>query len=309
MRMREFTWVCIAPFFHEILRCADGGCIRHEHQLTLFTRHFCCLPSHLLFFGIKLEALVKGATVLLQVLLLLVPDAVCVLHHLLLDAAKQTEANISNQWQNFVYAFRCKTGLAWFLTVLGGEGDTLDHRHLIKLWVCVSLVSRVLFWKNKPAQCLPFLGSVFPLDNKLHMRWSPWATEFQSSMVQEEKKTTVQIYTHLSVILILSQQTELLWWQWVFLYLGSFIVSLFYSTHIDSGSRQTHTNHSWPCIMHYLANTCCEVAKCSFCISGINFTASTQITSVFHRQTAWSGGSHDNFDLFWAGADLADHCW
>lgn len=45
---------------------------------------------YLLFFGIQLEALVQRAAVLLQVLLLLIPHALRVFHHLLLDAAKQT---------------------------------------------------------------------------------------------------------------------------------------------------------------------------------------------------------------------------
>lgn len=46
--------------------------------------------SHLFFFGIQLEALVQGTAMLLQVLLLLIPHALCIFHHLFLDAAKQT---------------------------------------------------------------------------------------------------------------------------------------------------------------------------------------------------------------------------
>lgn len=44
---------------------------------------------HLFFFGVQLEALVQGAAMLLQMLLLLIPHALCIFHHLFLDAAKE----------------------------------------------------------------------------------------------------------------------------------------------------------------------------------------------------------------------------
>lgn len=46
--------------------------------------------SHLFFFGVQLEALVQGAAMLLQMLLLLIPHTLCIFHHLFLDAAKET---------------------------------------------------------------------------------------------------------------------------------------------------------------------------------------------------------------------------
>lgn len=49
----------------------------------------CHLTGYLLLFGVELEALVQCAAVVLDMLLLLIPHALCVLHHLLLDVAKQ----------------------------------------------------------------------------------------------------------------------------------------------------------------------------------------------------------------------------
>lgn len=49
---------------------------------------FLCL--YLFFFGVQLKALVQGAAVLLNVVLLLSTNAFRVLHHLLLDITKQT---------------------------------------------------------------------------------------------------------------------------------------------------------------------------------------------------------------------------
>lgn len=50
----------------------------------------CHLPGYLLLFGVELEALVQCAAVVLDMLLLLlIPHALCVLHHLLLDVAEQ----------------------------------------------------------------------------------------------------------------------------------------------------------------------------------------------------------------------------
>lgn len=49
----------------------------------------CCLTEYLLLFGVELEALIQCAAVLLDVLLLLIPHALRILHHLLLDVAKQ----------------------------------------------------------------------------------------------------------------------------------------------------------------------------------------------------------------------------
>ena len=53
--------------------------------------------THLLLFGVELEALVQGAAVLLHMLLLLVPHALCVSHHLLLDVPKQAEVQNRNK--------------------------------------------------------------------------------------------------------------------------------------------------------------------------------------------------------------------
>lgn len=56
---------------------------------------------YLFFFGIQLEALVQGAAMLLQVLLLLIPHALRIFHHLLLDAAKQTGGQTRTSGRNF----------------------------------------------------------------------------------------------------------------------------------------------------------------------------------------------------------------
>lgn len=45
--------------------------------------------SNLFLFGVELEALVQGAAVLLDVLLLQTPHALGVLHHLLVDVTEQ----------------------------------------------------------------------------------------------------------------------------------------------------------------------------------------------------------------------------
>lgn len=95
--------IFIVSFFNDILKCR-----------VLFNRVEAevvyCHLSHLFFFGIKLEAFVQGAIVLLQVLLLLAPHTLCVFHHLLMDAAKQTEANtvcaVSMRLLNCVFALR-----------------------------------------------------------------------------------------------------------------------------------------------------------------------------------------------------------
>ena len=46
------------------------------------------MHGHLFLFGVQLEALIQSAAVLLQMLLLLVPHTLCILHYLLLDTAK-----------------------------------------------------------------------------------------------------------------------------------------------------------------------------------------------------------------------------
>lgn len=45
--------------------------------------------GHLLLFCVELEALVQRAAVLLEMLLLLTAHALCIRHHLVLDAAKE----------------------------------------------------------------------------------------------------------------------------------------------------------------------------------------------------------------------------
>lgn len=55
----------------------------------------------LFFFGVQLEALVQGAAMLLQVLLLLIPHALRIFHHLLLDAAKQTGGQARTSGRSF----------------------------------------------------------------------------------------------------------------------------------------------------------------------------------------------------------------
>lgn len=47
------------------------------------------LTGYLLLFGVELEALIQCAAVVLDMLLLLIPHALSVLHHLLLDVPKQ----------------------------------------------------------------------------------------------------------------------------------------------------------------------------------------------------------------------------
>ncbi len=49
----------------------------------------CFCVSYLFFFGVELKALIQGAAVLLNVVLLLSTNAFWVLHHLLLDVTKQ----------------------------------------------------------------------------------------------------------------------------------------------------------------------------------------------------------------------------
>lgn len=60
-----------------------SGLLMSRQQLT------CHLTGYLLLFGVELEALVQCAAVVLDMLLLLIPHALCVLYHLLLDVAKQ----------------------------------------------------------------------------------------------------------------------------------------------------------------------------------------------------------------------------
>lgn len=48
------------------------------------------VDAYLFFLGVKLEAFVQSAAVLLLMELLLQPHAFCILNHFLLDVAKQT---------------------------------------------------------------------------------------------------------------------------------------------------------------------------------------------------------------------------
>lgn len=50
------------------------------------------LFDYLFLFGVELETLIQGAAVLLDMLLLLIPHALCILHHLLLNVPKQAAA-------------------------------------------------------------------------------------------------------------------------------------------------------------------------------------------------------------------------
>ena len=45
---------------------------------------------YLLLFGVKIETLIQGAAVLMDVLLL-IPHILCILHHLLLNVTKETD--------------------------------------------------------------------------------------------------------------------------------------------------------------------------------------------------------------------------
>lgn len=49
--------------------------------------------GYLLLFGVELEALVQSAAVLLDMLLMLIPHTLCVLHHLLVNITKQAAAS------------------------------------------------------------------------------------------------------------------------------------------------------------------------------------------------------------------------
>lgn len=51
---------------------------------------------HLLLFGVKIETLIQGAAVLMDVLLL-IPHILCILHHLLLNVTKQTDKKKKNK--------------------------------------------------------------------------------------------------------------------------------------------------------------------------------------------------------------------
>lgn len=100
--------IFIVSFLNDILKC--GVLFNREEVEVVY-----CHLSHLFFFGIKLEAFVQGAVVLLQVLLLLAPHTLCVFHHLLMDAAKQTEANtvcvVGMRLLNCVSAVRISGGV------------------------------------------------------------------------------------------------------------------------------------------------------------------------------------------------------
>lgn len=87
---------------HNMASSSHGHCcvseqLTAEHGLMISSKRenrcvcFLLHSAHLLLFGIELEALVQGAAVLLEMLLLLIPNALSVLHHFLLDAAKQAE--------------------------------------------------------------------------------------------------------------------------------------------------------------------------------------------------------------------------
>lgn len=52
------------------------------------TKAYCIPLTYLFFFGVQLKALIQGTAMLLKVLLLLVPHALCIFHYFLLDAAK-----------------------------------------------------------------------------------------------------------------------------------------------------------------------------------------------------------------------------
>ena len=79
------------------LRNPDAQCGLTELDvidvIDVIAVHSATVTCHLFLFGVQLEALVQSAVVLLQMLLLLVPHALCVLHYLLLDTAKQTDTH------------------------------------------------------------------------------------------------------------------------------------------------------------------------------------------------------------------------
>lgn len=79
------------------------------------------LFPYLFFFGVQLEALVQGAAMLLQVLLLLTPHALGIFHHFLLDAAKQTDG----QTQAVTSGGELKFGV--FFALWKRTGDTKDN--------------------------------------------------------------------------------------------------------------------------------------------------------------------------------------
>lgn len=56
--------------------------------LLLSRQQLCHFTCYLLLFGVELEALVQCAAVVLDMLLLLISHALCVLHYLLLDVPK-----------------------------------------------------------------------------------------------------------------------------------------------------------------------------------------------------------------------------
>lgn len=70
------------------------------------------LSEYLLLFGVELEALIQRAAVLLAMLLLLIPHALCILHHLLLDVAKQAAAQDGRKRLHTEYK-SVKTNIWW----------------------------------------------------------------------------------------------------------------------------------------------------------------------------------------------------
>lgn len=66
------------------------GCDFLWHSAANIQHDMCFCVSYLFFFGVELKALIQGAAVLLNVVLLLSTNTFRVLHHLLLDVTKQT---------------------------------------------------------------------------------------------------------------------------------------------------------------------------------------------------------------------------
>lgn len=149
---------------------------------------------------------------LLQVLLLLVSHTLCILHHLLLDAAKKTEGHTEGY-----YYFPCRSSwrfgsLHWIIVLCDAQDQIPSCRWALRV-LCYRLYMCGRHWRsNIHAHCLPFFSLVVPLDDKLHVWRPPTATELQSSTTQQEQNcsATVQIWTHILLLQISRHQQILL---------------------------------------------------------------------------------------------------
>lgn len=168
----------------------DTESARTETLFSLsYTEQLCCPQAHLFFFGVQLEALIQGTAMLLQMLLLLVPHTLRILHHFLLDAAKQTVVHRDSYQQCLLSLFCCMivfTVCKWLgvyvcctqtlsVCVLGskqiGKWDSEIYRGWQTVCDLTLFTAYMLIW------CLPFFSLVIPLNDKFYMRRSSRATE------------------------------------------------------------------------------------------------------------------------------------